>query len=100
MKRIVKVKNEYGGDSKYTLKQECNGFALYQEKCPTGYFVSQSYLLTNNQITIVCKSFNCVCKDELLDAIDNFNEIGKFGLRVFKKSSTLYIIHSNGNTEI
>lgn len=29
MKRIVKVKNEYDGDSKYTLKQEYNGFALY-----------------------------------------------------------------------
>ena len=55
MNRIIKIPNVYGTENKYVLRDEYNGFGFYQEKCPTGYFINQSYLISKlyaNRITI------------------------------------------------
>lgn len=54
-------------------------------------------MITNDNITIQCQSYNEIIKEELLDAIDNYNNNGNFELKVFKRSENLYYVHPNGN---
>ena len=82
MKRIITIKNSYGEHDKYVLTDEYEGFGIYQEKCPTGYFVSQSWLISNNEgAELVIESYNNLCKEELLDIIDNYNETHRVGVK-------------------
>lgn len=100
MNRIIKIPNAYGTEDKYVLRDEYNGFGFYQEKCPTGYFVNQSYLIANEKIKIICESYNNMCKEELLDAIDNYTNTGKFELKVFSYGVGFYRIHPSGKVNI
>lgn len=99
MKRIIYTKGNYGEDEKWVLIKEYDGFGIYQRKCPTGYFVHQEYLITNSDITVIAYSFMNLCKDELLDAIDRFNETCMFGFKGFNRGDA-YIIHRQGNMEV
>ncbi len=99
MKRIVYVDTDLQKE-KFVLLEEYNGFGIYQEKCPTGYFVHQSWLITNGNITLVFYSFNNYCKEELLDAIDNYNDIRRFGVKAMKHPNNLFVVHPNGNVSI
>ena len=96
MKRIEYIPNEYGAKDKYLLKEEYGGFGLYQEICPTGFPVHQSYMIKNNKICVVCPSYNNYCKEEILDMIDEYNESGKFGVKAFKQDFG-YVIHLQGD---
>ena len=101
MKRIVYVPNSYGlSNKKYVLREEYGGFGIYQEKCPAGYFVCQSWLVYNGNIGYISESYNNRCKEELLDSIDKYNETGKFGLHGFmaKKEDNIYGEHSNNRS--
>lgn len=100
MNRTIKIPNAYGTEDKYVLRDEYNWFGFYQEKCPTGYFVSQSYLIASEKIKIICESYNNMCKEELLDAIDSYINTGKFELKVFSCGNGSYRIHPNGNANI
>ena len=97
MTRLIKVKGLYDDELKYVLKKEYEGFGIYQCKCPSGYFVHQDYMIANNNIIIQCQSYNNIIIEELLDAIDNYNNNGNFELKVFKRSENLYYVHPNGN---
>ena len=85
MKRVVKVTDSLN-ERKYILKEEYGGFGIYEEKTPTGFFVHQSWLIRfESPITvynIVIQSYNSLCKEELYDIIDNYNEKGEFGIKV------------------
>ena len=50
-------------------------------------------MITNDNITIQCQSYNEIIKEELLDAIDNYNNNGNFELKVFKRNENLYYVH-------
>ena len=96
MKRVITIKNTYGGEDKYVLRSEYEGFGIYQEKVPTGYFVNQSWLISNNaNAELAIKSYNSVCKEELLDMIDSYNETGKFGVKALMRDGSLHM-HRGG----
>lgn len=98
MKRLVKLSDDrLGNKMLYVLKEEYQGFGLYQRKSPNSYLIHQDYMITNDNITIQCQSYNEIIKEELLDAIDNYNNNGNFELKVFKRSENLYYVHPNGN---
>ena len=92
MKRIIKIGNVYGVEDKYVLIDEYDGFGIYQEKTPNGYSVHQSWLISNNNnVELVVTSFNNLCKEELLDMIDNYNQTGKFGIRAVVYHGVLHM---------
>ena len=96
MKRIIAINNVYGTNDKYVLRDEYEGFGIYQEKCPTGYFMHQSWLISNNEgAELVIESYNSLCKEELLDIIDNYNETHKFGVKALMHCGSLHM-HNGG----
>ena len=96
MKRVVEVANVYGTKNKYVLTDEYGGFGVYQEKTPSGYFVSQSWLISNNDnAELVIESYNDMCKEEVLDVIDNYNNTNKFGVKAVMHCGSLHM-HNNG----
>ena len=97
MKRLVKLSDDRLGNKMLYVLKEYQGFGLYQRKSPNGYLIHQDYMITNDNITIQCQSYNEIIKEELLDAIDNYNNNGNFELKVFKRSENLYYVHPNGN---
>lgn len=96
MKRIIKIKNVYGTENKYVLVSEYNNFGIYEEKTPSGYFKHQSWLISNNRdAELVIQSYNRLCKEEVLDIIDNYNETNKFCIKAVMHCGSLHM-HSNG----
>lgn len=97
MKRIITIKNVYGTTDKYVLRDEYEGFGIYQEKAPVGLFVSQSWLISNNaNAELVIESYNNLCKEELLDMIDNYNANHRFGVKAVMHCGSLHM-HNCGN---
>ena len=97
MDRIIKIKNGYGNEDKYVLTKEYNGFGIYEEKTPNGFFVHQSWLICNNKdAKLVINSYNHLCKEEVLDIVDNYNETSKFGVKAVKCYG-VFCMHPNGN---
>lgn len=95
MKRVVYIKNSYGNEDKYVLREEYNGFGVYQEKAPSGFFIHQSWLISNNNnVELVIHSYSNLCKEELLDIIDNYNDTNKFGVKALMRYGSLHMHHS------
>lgn len=96
MKRVITIQNVYGTGDKFVLRDEYEGFGIYQEKVPTGYFVNQSWLISNNKgAELVIESFNSLCKEEVLDLIDNYNETRRFGVKALMHCGSLHM-HNGG----
>jgi hypothetical protein len=96
MKRIITIKNVYGTNDKYVLKEEYEGFGIYAEKTPSGYFVHQSWLISNNEnAELVIESYNNLCKEEVLDIIDNYNVNHRFGVKALMHCGSLHM-HDGG----
>lgn len=96
MKRIIKIGNVYGTENKYVLVDEYEGFGIYREKCPTGFFVHQSWLISDNKhAELVIDSYNNLCKEELLDMIDNYKETNTFGVKAVFHCGSLHM-HNSG----
>ena len=95
-KRIIKVNNGCGDKDKYVLTEEYNGFGIYQEKTPNGFFVHQSWLISNDKgAELVINSYNRLCKEEVLDIIDNYNKTYRFGVKAVKYCGAV-CMHPNG----
>ncbi len=84
-----------GKNVKFRLNEVYKDIAIYEEICPTGYVVSQSWLLVNQHLYIFVQSYNNMCKEELLDAIDNYKDCGEFGFKGFMRI-TGFTVHPNG----
>ena len=82
MKRVIYVPDSLN-NKKYVLRDEYEGFGIYEEVCPSGYYVHQSWLIYNGKIGYISQSYNNKCKEELMDTIANYNETGQFGLHGF-----------------
>lgn len=92
MKRLVKIRNVYGTEDKYVLIKEYEGFGIYKEKTPSGFFVHQSWLISNNEnAELVIQSYNNLCKEELLDIIDNYNTTHRFGVKAVMHCGSLHM---------
>ena len=97
MKRVVNIENGYHGYDKYVLTDEYNGFGIYRHKTPTGYFVNQTWLVSNHKgAELVIESYNDMCKEEVLDIIDNYNETNKFGVKAVMYCNHLHM-HCRGD---
>lgn len=97
MKRVVYIKNTYCVNNKYVLISKYNGFGIYKEKAPDGCFISQSWLVANDEnIRLIIQSYNNYCIEEVLDIIDNYEETGKFGIRTIKRDGYL-LMHYSGD---
>ena len=95
MKRVININHVYGTTNKYVLREEYEGFGIYQHKTPSGYFTHQSWLISNNEnAELVVESYNNICKEELLDMIDSYNEKGKFGVKAVIHCGALHMHHS------
>lgn len=107
MKRVIKIEKKYNddlNDLKYVLQQEYEGFGIYQEMCPSGYYKHQSYMITNGKIALLCFPFTNLCKEELLDMIDSYNDSKKFRIKGFEKGKqedlNIYVVHQNGKVAL
>lgn len=97
MKRVIKIND---GKNKYILIEEYNNFGIYQEVTPVGYFRSQSWLiLKEDGVELVIDTSNNICKEEILDMIDNYNKWEKFGVKAVQYKDLLHM-HKNGNLEV
>lgn len=106
MKRVIYINNTLGNKNKFILKNEYENFGIYNEMTPSGYFVHQSYLITDDKITVVVYSFNNMCYDEILVMIDsiiesrkqhtkaNYKAVWKYDKEIGKY---IYILHPNGD---
>ena len=94
MKRVVYVPDDLN-NKKYVLRDEYEGFGIYERMCPSGWLVHQDWLVYNGKIGFICQSYNNYCKEELMDCIDRYNEDGKFGLFGFmaKIDDNIYGVH-------
>lgn len=96
MKRIININNVYGTTNKYVLKEEYEGFGIYQYKTPNGYFTHQHWLISNNEnAELVIEPYNNICKEEVLDIIDRYNETNKFGVKAVMHCGALHM-HPSG----
>ena len=98
MRRVIKIQDTMQ-EKKYVFDEEYEGFGIYEHMTPNGYRVNQDWLVTNDDITIICQSFNNYCKDELKDAIDDYRNSGSFGLKVMNNNG-IYIVHPSGKERI
>lgn len=106
MKRVIYINNALGNKDKFIFKNEYENFGIYKEMTPSGYFVRQSYLITDEKITVVVYSFNDMCYEEILVMIDsiiesrkqhtraNYKAIWKYDKEIGKH---IYILHPNGD---
>ena len=96
MQRVIYVPDPLN-NKKYILQQEYEGFGIYKEMTPSGYYISQSWLVYNGNIGYISQSYNQKCKEELMETIDNYNQTGKFGLHGFlaKIEDQIYGEHPN-----
>lgn len=99
MERIRRINNEYGTKDKYVLAEEYRGVGIYREVAPSGCYIHQSWLIASDSRVVVIDSFNHVCKAELYDFIDNYNENKKFGIRAVVHMGTLHM-HNNGRLTV
>lgn len=99
MKRVVYILDDIENNRKYVLKEEYRGVGIYQEMCPTGYYVHQSWLLVDGANKIQIRSFMNICLAEIMDAIDVSEEEGEYGWKAFLKHG-VYIVHGNGDKRI
>ena len=92
MKRVITIKNVYGTGDKYVLRDEYEGFGIYEEKTPSGFFVHQSWLISNNEnAELVIESYNNLCKEEVLDIIDNYKRTHRFGVKAVMHCGSLHM---------
>ena len=99
MKRIVKIQGQLQ-EEKFILQKKYMGFGIYQRITSNGFMVHQEWLITNGTVTVIFYSFTNYCEEELLDAIDNYNEIKKFGVRAMPHEGNMYVVHNNGTVTI
>lgn len=85
MKRVIYLPDELN-ENKYVLKKEYGGHGLYQRYTPSGYPVHQEWAVVreSDRFQFVIESYNNICDDEVLDAIDNYLDNGKYGFKVLQ----------------
>ena len=103
MKRIIYLEGDYDNEDKFQFKKEYEGFDIYQEICPSGLPVHNSWFINggSTETKIRFYSFSNICFEELLDLIDNYNETGHYGLKAYLHDDSvlgkvIYYVHNSG----
>ena len=84
-----------GTDVKYRLIETYRDIGVYEEISPSGCCISQSWLLVDQHLYIFIDSYNHMCKEELLDAIDERKDNRWFGFKGFMRLQG-FVVHPNG----
>lgn len=95
MERTIRIQAEVA-EEKFRLVEEYEGFGIYQEVTPYGYYVHQSFAFKTNDAVFVSYSYMNNDKEDIYDYIDNYNNKGSFGFKAFNKGS-YFCIHPNGD---
>ena len=95
MKRVIYLQDDLNV-RKYILRKEYEGFGIYQEKTPTGFFVHQSWAISNGTITLMIPSYNHYCEEEILDFVDNYRKTKLFGTKAINYGK-YRCVHPCGN---
>lgn len=104
MKRVIYLPDDLN-NNKYVLKEEYEGHGIYQHKCPAGWLVHQDWAIVRESdgFTIMIPSYNDMCKEEVLDAIDYYNDDKKYGIKVIKTLKGVengYVVMHNSGKEM
>ena len=91
--------DDHLNNNKYILKEQYNGWGIYNHKTPSGYFVHQDWLITNGEMKVIIQSYNDYCKEEVQNLIDNYVIDKKMDVKAFFEEG-FYIIHHGGNMVI
>lgn len=98
LERVVYVPDELN-KNKYVLNECYEDFGIYEKVSPNGFRVSQDWLVYNGKIGFISQSYNNLCREELMNAIDKFKTTGKFGYHGFATSvDGIYGIHPSVTT--
>jgi len=81
---------------KFVLQKEYKGFGIYEEMTPTGWYIHQSWALSNGEVRLIIESYNNICEAELLDLVDHYTESGRFGVKAMSRGYKDYLMHPNG----
>ena len=84
----------------FKLQDTYKGFGIYNGNTLEGNPINNDWLITNEDVTIIFYYFMDYNKKEVMDAIDNYADIGKFGLRVIPYESNTYVVHNDGQLNI
>ena len=84
MKRIIYLPDQLN-NNKFKLKEEYRGHGVYQKVTPSGYPVQQEWaVLRDDGFMFNIESYNNICYEEVLDAIDNYLDNSKYGFKVLQ----------------
>ena len=100
--RTIKIDGSFDNIDKYIFKKVYDGFGVYEQIAPSGFFIHQEYLFTNGDITVVSPSYTNNSIYDVYDMIDSYNETGKLGQKAIKSFNKTYgkyvlILHPSGN---
>lgn len=84
----------------FTLKETYEGFGIYQGNTLNGKPINNDWLITNGNLTVIFYCFMNYNKREVMDAIENYSDINKFGLRVIPYENSTYVVHMDGELNI
>lgn len=103
MSRVIYLEDGYNNEDKFRFKKEYEGFNIYQEFCPSGFFVHNSWFIDggSTETKIRFFSYSNITFTELLDLIDRYNETGLYGLKAFLHDDKvlgkrIYYVHNSG----
>ena len=97
MRRVIKLPNHYGTEDKFILIEEYSGLGIYQHKTPSGYFTHQHYLISDGNFTVEFPSYSNMCKEEMYDFIDEYNETETMSTKLIKQAAQRYVQHNSGD---
>lgn len=105
MKRVIYLPDTLN-ENKHVLKTVYEGHGVYQRVTPSGYPVHQEWAIVRESdgLTIVTESYNNLDYADMLDAIDTYNETGKYGFIccITQKGMehNYYNVHRGGNFKL
>jgi len=105
MRRVIYLPDSLN-KTKYVRKEVYEGHTIYEEMCPSGFKVHQSWAVVRESdgFTFKIDSYNQMCYAEVLDAIDGYNLTDKYGLKALMtkegKEHNYWTVHNNSRTEI
>ena len=105
MKRVIYLPDDLN-ENKYVLKKEYEEHGLYQRYTPSGYPVHQEWAVVRESdgFQFVIESYNNICDDEVLDAIDNYYDSNKYGFKVLQTKMgaryNYWTVHRSGKKVI
>lgn len=102
MNRVIYLADQLN-NNKFKFKSGYRGHGIYRKITPSGYIVHQEWAVVREDdgFTFMIGSYNNICYDEVLDAIDRYVDYGKYEFKATEdKQHGYYIVHPSSKEEI